>query len=499
VDGGKRQIRTSLVLDFGMLRTVSAVAVLNSSTLQVLQVKPWTGMGFADSPVFNTSGTPWKITADTGKLTGDAWAVVPLPSEVKTERLQIDLAGTGTEAALGESVLVQLPDVPADLDLRINGGPSAWSAPGAAAAGVGGWNAASADFVTQTIDLSQALTALLGAPTADKTDMLEIHLVLAARTPGALTLDLPPEGSRTIRYITQVTQGFLDGRLVLTFPEEGRGRVPLPLPPWAKRVEEVRVTLEATLPPERTIPPLGPDADAIPASGGVVPFAELVLDPDHAASLPLEAGMELTGLAAVRLPLRAEPGGAEVRVLLLDRDSLGEPGAARDGGASTPVTLEPTPDSGDRWTTFAFPAAVPLAAPRPFAALVVSRGRVTLSLARVPLGESALPGAGEVWIGPPTGPWQRLPAMGVLDRMRGRIRMTGRAGKEKPLSPLRIHLEGATGAAVPVTPTPKGVPAIIRPASGIAVDSDHTVSLIVESLVGGAVTIRDVRVLASDA
>jgi hypothetical protein len=455
-------------------------------------------MGFADTPVFNTSGTPWKITPGTGMVTGDARAVISLPSEVKTERLQIDLVGSGTEQVLGESVLVELPDVPADLDLRINGGPPVWTAPGAVAAGVGGWQAAGDGFVRQTINLSQALTSLLGDPTADTGDSVEMRFTLSARIPGALMLDLPAEGARTIRYLTQITQGFLDGRLELTFPEEGRGRVPLPLPAWAKRVEEVRFILEAALPPERTIPPLGPEAEVIAAAGGATPFAELVLDADHAASVALEAGTDLVELTAVRLPLRAEAGGAEVQVLLFDRNSVGEPGPPLVGGASAPVTLEPPTEAGDRWKTFAFPDAALLAGPPPLAAVMVSRGRVTLSLARLPASGTPLPGAGEVWIGPPTGPWQRLPALGILAGMRGRIRMTGRAGPEKPVAPLRVHLEGATGAPVPATPTPKGIPATIQPASGLAVGSDRTVRLIVESLVGGAVTVRDVRVLASD-
>jgi hypothetical protein len=492
---GNGQTRTSLVVDFGMLRTVNAVAVLNSLTRQVLQVKVWTGMGFADPPLLNAD-VPSKITSSTSVLTGFADAVVPFPSEVKTERLQIDLVGGGDEQALGQEVLVQLPDDPADLELRINDGPPVWTAPGAAVADVAGWQAAEGGLVQQQIDLSQALTALLGDPAADLSQTLELRLVLSARVPGALALELPAEGARTIRHITQVTQGFPDGARELQFPAEGQIPVSLPLPPWAKRVDEVRLSVSANLPPERVLPPLGPAAETIAGAGGSVPFAELVLDPDHAACLTLSPDTDLVELSALRLPIRVGQGGAEVRILLMSPDAAGEPGTALDPGASEPVSLEETAGGGEVWTTFTFPQPVTLdAGAPPFAAILVTRGGVRLGLGRVPDGSGQVPGTGEIWLGPPAGPWQRLPAVSVLAGMRGRFRMVGKAGRDKPVAPVHLALQGASDEETLVVPTAKGVEATIRPSASLAVGSESAVTLEAVSLVAGAVTVRGVRAL----
>ncbi len=488
------QSRTSLVVDFGMLRTVSAVAVMDATAFQVLQVKIWTGMGFAEPGVVHAD-VPSKITSSTGSLTGLSQAIVPFPSEVKTERLQVDLVGKGDEQTLGQSVLVQLPDVPADLDLRINDGPPVWSAPGTAMADVAGWGAADGGLVSQTIDLSQALTALLGDPAADLSDTLDLRLVLSARVPGALSLELPPESARTIRHITQITQGFPDGARELQFPGEGQIPVSLPLPPWAKRVDEVRLSVSANLPPERTLPPLGPAAETIPGGGTGVPFAELVLDPDHAACVALSTDTDLVELSAVRLPIQVGAGGAELRLLLLGPDTEGEPGTPLDPGASEPLSLEETA-GGENWTTFTFQQPVALGAGAPaFAAILVTRGGVRLALARLPDGGGAVAGTGEVWLGPPAGPWQRLPAVSVLAGMRGRLRMVGKAGRDKPVAPVRLTLSGASGGEALVVPTPKGVEATIQPSASLAVGSDGTVTLEAVSLVAGAVTVRNVRAL----
>jgi hypothetical protein len=494
---GDSQTRTSLVVDFGMLRTVNAVAVLNSLTRQVLQVKVWTGMGFADPPLVNAD-VPSVFTASTSTHAGFADAVVPFPSEVKTERLQIDLVGGGDEQTLGQEVLVQLPDVPADLELRINDGPPVWSAPGAVAQGVGGWQPADGGLFQQQVDISEALSALLGDPTADLSSKADLRLVLSARVPGALALELPAEASWKVKHITQVTQGFPDGARELQFSEEGLVPVSLPLPPWAKAVDEVRLTVAANLPPERVIPPLGPVAEMTTADGVSVPFAELVLDPDHAACVALSPDTDLAELSAVRLPIQVAAGGAEIRVLLMSPDAAGEPGPPLETGASQPVSLEESRGGGESWTTFTFPQPVALGAtPLPLAGILVTRGTVRLALGRIPVGGGAVQGAGEVWLGPPAGPWQRLPAVGVLDRMRGRIRMVGKASRDKPVAPVRLALHDMTGDQTLVVPTPKGVDTTIPPSASLAVGTDGTATLDVVSLVAGTVTVRGVRALVS--
>jgi len=261
-------------------------------------------------------------------------------------------------------------------------------------------------------------------------------------------------------------------------------------------VEEVRLSVSANLPAERILPPLGPAAETIPSDGTGVPFAELVLDPDHAACLALSPGTGLAELTAVRLPIQVGAGGAEVRVLLLSPDAAGEPGAPLNPGASDPVSLEQTAGDGEIWTRFTFQQSVTLrAGAPPFAAILVTRGGVRLALGRVPSGGGAVPGTGEIWLGPPAGPWQRLPAVSVLAGMRGRFRMVGTAGREKPVAPVRLALQGASDGQGLVMPTPKGMDATIRPSASLAVGADGTVVLDVVSLLPGALTLRAVRAL----
>src|SRR5216683_4922383 len=135
---GNGQDRTSVVVDFGVMRTVAGVGQKNTWTLQVLQVKQWAGTAFAPRPAVSGVGdgefSTLTIDGSTAKLDTTLGAEIPFPSEIKTDRLQIDLIGKGDDQQLGKTLLVQLPDLPADLDLKINGGAPVWSAPGAVAA-----------------------------------------------------------------------------------------------------------------------------------------------------------------------------------------------------------------------------------------------------------------------------------------------------------------------------------------------------------------------------
>jgi hypothetical protein len=79
--------------------------------------------------------------------------------------------------------------------------------------------------------------------------------------------------------------------------------------------------------------------------------------------------------------------------------------------------------------------------------------------------------------------------------MRGRFRMVGKAGRDKPVAPIRLALQGASDGQASVVPTPKGVEATIRPSAALAVGSDGTVTLEAVSLVAGTVTLRAVRAL----
>src|SRR6202035_1301768 len=331
----------SVVFDFGVLRTVAGVGLTDTGTFRILTVKQWTGTGFAAQPVFDSDGV------------GSFDAAVVFNSQIRSERLQVDLVKVVDPPGNGiaiDSLLVQLPDLPADLDLRINGGPPVWTFPGTVTGTPPGWAPGPAGLASHDVDLTAALNALLGDPTASIDAPLDLHVVLTARVPGALDLQLAQPVDPLVRYLAQVA--LPPGQETLTFSAEGRKVVPLPLPPWVGAVEKVSLTVAAKLPPERTVPPLGPDAQPVDANalgGPAVPLAEMALDPERAAAVALTGPSPgdplfaspvygLGELVGVRLPLRAETGGAEVRALLLAAGDDG-PGAPVDGGASKPVNL----------------------------------------------------------------------------------------------------------------------------------------------------------------
>ncbi|HZF12409.1 MAG TPA: hypothetical protein VFE33_26775 [Thermoanaerobaculia bacterium] len=470
--GQLRQQGASVVVDFGVLRTVAGVGVVDASKFQIVRVRPWTGTAFADPVV----GSAKSSTPQSG-------AAVLFPSQIRTERLQIDLASTADVSA---ALLLQLPDLPADLELRINGAAPVWTAPGPVIAGSPGWLAdAASGLAYRQVDLAAALNALLADPTADITSEVDLHVVLSARVPGALGLEPPDNASLGLRYLAQVA--LPAGAKQVRFAEEGLQAVPLHPPDWAQSVEEVKLTLAAKLPPERTLPPLGPDLQPV-AAGSAVPLAEMALDPERAAAVALPSLDALGELVAVRLPLRAEAAGAEVRVLLLAGDG-GQPGDPLPGAVSKPVELAAagpaSPADMDVWSTFAFPRPIPLHAGDPakprFLAILVTRGRVRWAFT----GEAA---AGEVRFGPPDGPWQPLPGLGQLSDLRGRVRLQGHALSGQPIAPLELGLVGGA-ARIPATPTPKGV--TVELAGPVAATG---AALQVVSLTAGTVTLRDVVV-----
>jgi hypothetical protein len=484
------QARTSVVVDFGVLRTVAGVGVKDTEKYQVLEVKPWNGTAFAEHPIFSDDS-------------GSAEAAVIFDSQVRTERLQIELIGKENDSILGDWLLVQLPDPPADLELRIDGGRPVWTSPGPVVAGARGWQAppTASGLLYQEIDLSVAINALLGDPAAVIVPKVDLHLVLSARLPGALQLDLPPENARRVRYLARPV--LAPGQDQLVFAEEGRKTVPLALPAWVQSIDKVALTVAAKLAPERTVPPLGPDAE--PAGpGSTVPLAEMLLDPARAGAVALATAtsgappadpraLDLGELVAVRLPLRAEAGGAEVRALLLG--GAAEPGAAISGGTSKPVELQEAAGAAaaDAWSTFAFPRPVPLDPGRlPFVAVMVTRGRVRWSLTGA--------AAGQVFSGPPDGPWQPLPALGDVAALGGRVRMVGHAAPDRQVAPLEVRVAGVAGAAAApaaeVTPTPKGVAVEVQGAAGVSVELAAP-ALEVLSLVAGTVTVSNVVVTAT--
>jgi hypothetical protein len=491
---GAGQDRTSVVVDFGVMRTVAGVGLTDTSTLQVLQVKQWAGTAFVPVPIVSGarltggsgefSAAPQTIDGSTAKLDTTLGAEVSFPSEIKTDRLQIDLIGKGSDDEIGAALLVQLPDLPADLDLKINGGAAIWSAPGAVAAGATGWTTAADGLMQQQPDISAALSALLGDPSADKSVTLDLHVVLAARNPGALELNLPDFDAQRIRYVANAALP----SDTLTFTAEGAISIPLKLPDYAARLERVSLTAIGNLPPERVIPPVGPDAAVVP--GGTAPLAEMLLDPTHSACVDIAQAREFGEITAFRFPLRVEQGGAEIHVALVKADIDGTPGAPIQGAVTKPVTLDASED--ESWITVALARPFPIDGAALYAMVVVRRGRVRWALTGSPT-----PSAGQVFTGPPAGPWQPLPPLGELAALRGRVRVVGHARREAPISPVLIEINGAGGSGSEITPVQKGVAVLLSDTQAglpAAPDASQSVNLVITSRVGGAITLRDVVV-----
>jgi hypothetical protein len=482
------------IADFGSPRTVSGVgAVADASRdIGIFVVTPWTGVEFGTKAAYTATIASDAHTHETiinahDPSTPDE-AIFP---DVRTERLRISLVTAADSATIASRLWARLPDLPADLELRIDGGPPVWTSPGSVQPGARGFDAEG----RQTVALGPALAALTGDPTRD--EAVTFQVVLASRIPGKLDLTT---GTISVRHLARVDLG-AEGERQLTFDAEGLQELTLPLASWVNTVERVSMTLTAKLPAERVIPPVGPPAAPIPGGGGAT-LAELVLDPDHAATARLPMDTDLVEIVAIRLPLRAAEGGAEARVVLLEAGT--EPGAVVDGGTTKPVIFE---DTAEAWTTFTLPRPVKLdpTAP-PWAALMVSRGSVSWTLGA--FATASVTNA--IRRGPPTGPWRTLPSLlSSVPTIGGRLRVVGHASDDRPVAPFVVNVQGTDPAAVrlvPATPTAKGTrfewrlssnPATVLPVTPRVTGGARSVVLQVISRVVGTVTIRDVDVVAT--
>ncbi len=510
---GADQPRTSVVVDFGTMRTVAGVGLASTEKFQVLQVKAWAGTGFAQAPVVSGAaratlvingggGAPTTIDSSTPKLSSTFFeAAVPFPSEVKTERLQIDLIGAGTEAELGQTVLVHLPDPPADFDLKINGGAPIWSSAGALpATGTGdlhGWTSISDKKYSQTTDITAAVNSFIADPAASRDQKVELQVVLGARVGGALQLDLTDPAAATIRFLAKSAPD----TTTVAFTEEGVNHVPLALPSYATKIARVRFTAIASLPPERTVPPVGPEPATL--ADGTTPLAELRLDATHAACVGLVHARDFAELVALRFPFVVGADGAEAHVALLETGDDGDPGKPIEGGVSKPIQLAAS--GVESWTTFALPRPVPihaqpglpdpLTAGRPalYAAILVTRGQV-----RWALGADDAKAGGRVFTGAATGPWEIVPPLGERASLSGRVRITAHAAPETPVAPLIFAVESASASGLEKTPTAKGVAAEISGAdaevAAAPAGGGQKQRIRITSRVAGSVTLRDIVV-----
>ncbi len=480
-------IPASIVLDFGTPRTVSGVLV--QAPLIIVGITPWIGASFANQKVFSLGE----------KAIGSQF--VALRSEIRTERLLVEVTGTPSGPELWSGMGVVLPEAPTDLEIRIDGGTPVASFPGPALPGTDptltdqNWNKEG----KRIVHLGDALAKLTGDSTNDA--QRTFKLVLSSRVPGELNMEVlsnrVPSDSRVaalgrppqISFIRRVRFDDHDTTKELVFPAEGAQQIPLSSLPSNPLIEEIRFTVSGTLPPERVVPPVGPDDRNL---------ADLLLSSDHAACVRLRSDTGLAEISGIRLPLVAESDGAEIRLVLWrpDETPAQEPLEAMPEGVSEPVTLEGTDAATETWTTFSFKRPIPIndAAP-PWVAVLVSRGQVTWRLGAITGPDDPI-AAHVIRRGAPTGPWKLLPkpfqvSTSALGSVRGRLRVVGNAPTDQPLAPLIVGVESSE-QTLEVTPSAKGVVSsrIFSPTVGSA-------NLRVISRVAGNVTLRDLDVVTT--
>jgi hypothetical protein len=474
------------VVDFGTPRTVRAISV--PSSFQIVLVRTWNGAQF-------TSPAAYAAPPDS------ADSQVVLSTEPRTERLSISVVGSSDNSKLIAGIGLILPDPPADLELRIDGQAPAWTHPGPVLAGdspklsADAWNTDG----ERLVHLAPAFAGLTGDPTASGEQTFELKLI--SRAPGWLAI---VEHERKLTHIRRVV---FNGRAETTveFAQEGAIELALPAPglpasglPAAAAIDEVRLTpeaaidevrltLEADFGETRTLPPVGPDEFST---------VDLTLDPQRAVLVRLQADSGLEKLTGLRLPLAASEEGAEARVVLWSNRAAAvtEPVEAMAAATSAPQTLAAAKDDVPAWTTFPFPAPVPIDADNPpWAAVVIARGRAVLSLTAST--GPADPLDGQVFrLGPSGGPWSLPPAAlrtGAFAVVRGRVRMTGVAPKKVPRAPLTAEILGA-GSPQALDPPPRGLSAVIRGGSS----GKQALRLV--AYAPGTVTLRNVDLVSKD-
>ena len=437
---------TSAVIDFGQPLTTSSVeAVSGNTNTNVKAIYRWLGDKFdTANPVF----TP------TSPATSAATANF---AEVASARLQVELVGTTAQVsqAMAEAMKVKLPALPADLELRINGGPVVWSYPGPRGEpGTDGWVTAG-PFTQKEVDLTEFVAPLVGV--AGSTTNTTLTIELKARIPGKLGVVLSVADYDLVDKVPVLP----DPNIV--FPTEGAQLYTLSVPGGNNTaLKELWVTVTGSPPKERAVPSVGPPA---------IQEVELVLDSNRSACVRFPDNL-LADLTALRLPA-ARPGrqrgGARPAPGAGGRQPPGqdEPGPPLEGQSATqPVQLEPPPtvagrpvpppNTPDAWTLLPFDKPVSLKTPV-WVSLQVIRGTVRWSLASGGAGDG-LPY--QVRRGSPTGPWLPLPgAVTALPGVGGRLHAIGHRPKESPLAPLQLQIIGSgyEGPLTDVTPTAKGV------------------------------------------
>ncbi|MCX6627066.1 MAG: hypothetical protein NTW28_05495 [Candidatus Solibacter sp.] len=446
---------TSIVVDFGALRTVSGISL--PSGLAAQNVNAWIGTKFQTATFFDP---PKQFGA--------------LPSEIRTERIEVVVTGPVNASQLATGMYFLMPDLPSGIELRIDDGPPVFTNPAPVQPGTDAalndtdWN----KDARRIVHLAGALSALTGDATRD--EEATFKLKLTSNAPGFLDLK---EHSRDLRYVRRASfDGAADKDV--EFETEGQTVLRLDSLPTGLAVNEVRFNVTALVPGTRVLPAVGPDASGV---------AEIRVTPDRAMIVRLDPLTPLGQLTGVRLPLRAGSSGAEARVVFWNnKQDASQPVDALPVGASQPQTLAAS--DAAQWTTFTWaqPVTVPLAGL--WAALTVNRGEVYFEFAA---NDATTSQAVVLW-GAPSGPWRNLPA--ALAAQRGRIRLMGTPKKGTTIDPYRLSVGAGMGQGI--TPNPKGVAGVAALAHPVT--QSGRPELTITSFVAARLKLRDVEVVSGN-
>ncbi|MGQ0648995.1 MAG: hypothetical protein ACT4P7_15675 [Gemmatimonadaceae bacterium] len=479
-----------VVVDFGMLRTVSGVGLVGGEgapRMQVCSLRAYKGDAFDTRDLY---------LEDCESKDRDDRMVRSIESntfESRTDRVRLKIKTAADLPAIARFVWLQFPDLPTDLDLRVNAAPPAWIATGVAQPDVHGWNS----HTQQDVDLTSALSAISGDP--HDFSNLDATIVLSSRIPGKLTLTTIESD---IAFLGRILFAEREDTTV-TLTEEGNYDLTLQLPAWVKHVQEVRLVLTGSVPAERILEPVGPPI-AVQAGGSGAAY-DLMLDVDHAGAARLDAAQPFAELTGVRLPLRAGADGAEVRVVVHEGNTNG-PLRPAAGGTSAPVDLAPAQATdGDVWTSFLLTKPMKLDARVTYwGVVVVGRGSAAWSLGRFGSPSAVVP----IRRGAVTGPWYPLPNVGAdASTLGARVRAVGKAPPTAPIAPLLVSVVGSD-AVVPAMPTTRGA-SVTWVASGAVDVTNHpfllpqgpagapTLTLRLTSRMTGSVKVSAVDVVAT--
>lgn len=400
---------SSLVIDFGGLRSVSALTTPSAATM----LRPWMGTAF---PTYGGL-----VTTTNTSATVDF-------TEVATERLLVGLTNAATPDALATQGRVTLHDAPADIELVV-AGERVHFAPGPVKAEGARYD--------ETIDVTDAVQRAVDAGT------VPVPIELRSSVPAQLSI-IPQPGAHLEAHPVQFPEG---ERRTVAATDEGVVELRLPLAAGSStwRVRLVRFDLQGDVGDRRVLPATGPSTPE---------GAELVVDPDHPAviRLPPATLARLHAVDSLRVLVRAEQGTELSGHLCVEATSpTGDagPGEPVPDAELTPTTVEP----GDvtAWVTLPLvrPAAVDPALGT-WVVLQASRGRVVMPLA-VPAGDPD-DDAVVLRVGA-NGRHRALPTVSGIATGAVPLRVGGQPPATAPIDALTIAIPG-TPASTEVSATP---------------------------------------------